>query len=83
MLSIKILTPEKTVFSGDISGITVRTVIGDVGILENHANYRAVLKSGDGTLYEGDTLRKITHGEGIISVENNSVTVLVRNCEIK
>ena len=43
---LQIITPDKTIYSGDAEQIIVRTTEGDVGILAGHENYVAMLPSG-------------------------------------
>lgn len=43
---LRILTPQKDFFSGEVERVIVRTTEGDVGILAKHEKYVAVLPSG-------------------------------------
>ena len=43
---LKIITPEKTFFSGETTQITVRTSGGDIGILAHHTSLVAALPAG-------------------------------------
>lgn len=45
-LILKIITPNKIIYQGEISYIKVRTTVGDIGILSNHTSYVGLINDG-------------------------------------
>ena len=80
--NLKVVTPEKVVYDGIVSRITVRTVSGDIGILKGHANYVAPLAIGElKVVYEDETEKYAAIAGGMISVEKDGTTILTTACE--
>lgn len=78
---LQIITPEKTVFDGDIEQVIVRTTVGDVGILKGHEPYCAAIGVGQmRVMVDGEFRRAATSG-GIIKVSRELTTILVQTCE--
>jgi F-type H+-transporting ATPase subunit epsilon len=74
---LEIVTPEKTLFSGEVIEIIVPGSDGSFGIRENHAPIVAVLK--DGEIEFTDTLnskQKFNVKGGIVEVLKNNIIVL-------
>ena len=51
---VEVLTPEGEVFSGEVSQVSTRTKVGEIGILANHAPLLAALRPTELRLFEGD-----------------------------
>jgi len=47
IISLKILTPEKTVYSDDVLKVVVTTESGEIGILPDHSPLVSIIKSGE------------------------------------
>ena len=76
-LSLKIITPEKTVFSGPVSSMTVPAVDGGIGILPGHAPLVTALDTGRASVTGADG--KVTWyaiSGGFLEVADNEVRVL-------
>ncbi|MCL1851331.1 MAG: ATP synthase F1 subunit epsilon [Bacteroidetes bacterium] len=75
-MNVEIITPDKEIFSGNISLIQLPGLDGLFEILENHADMVAALKKGKIKLVsEGKTLFFEING-GTLEVVNNKVQVL-------
>ena len=76
-LSLRVLTPTRTVLEAEVDSVTLRSVEGDKGILVNHEPYTAKLETGPLRAYIG---RELTHDlyvlGGTAMVQDNRVTVL-------
>ena len=74
---VEIISPDKTIFSGNASLIRCPGLNGWFEILEDHANMIAVLKKGKIKLVsEEETLYFEING-GVVEVLKNKVKVLV------
>jgi len=80
-LHAEVLTPEGSVFEGDVERLSTRTAVGEIGILANHVPVLArlmpttlrLVKSG------GDT-EVFAQAEGWLQVFANEALVLVGEC---
>ncbi len=75
--SLKIVTPDGLKFDGEVTGVSVRAITGDLGILAGHAPLvaplgmgRAVVNMADGTRRYGACIG------GMVTVMNGSVTLV-------
>jgi F-type H+-transporting ATPase subunit epsilon len=76
-MHLEILTPDETVFSGNINSVTVPGTKGPFTILKNHAPIISTLESGELSLLTTngiDLLYEIS--EGMIEVNQNRIMVL-------
>jgi len=74
---LEIITPEKTVFSGDISLIKVPGTKGSFEVLNNHAPLISTLDKGDiKVITSGDEEKNISIEGGVIEVRDNKIIVL-------
>ncbi|MDD5382670.1 MAG: hypothetical protein PHH60_03335 [Candidatus Margulisbacteria bacterium] len=75
---LEILTPDKLLFQGRASALSVKAVDGWLQVLPRHANYMNLLTAGELRLQtEDDTRLKIQHGGGVLEVSKEKVSVLV------
>ena len=74
---LSILTPEKTVFEGDVSYVEAPGTEGYLGVLAHHAALVTALASGTLTVREaGGTESRWQVDGGFFEVSNNAATVL-------
>ena len=88
---LEIITPEATLFSGDVESVAVPGVNGEFEMLNNHAPIVSLLKKGHVKIFgdiqlEEDVESKFTKGEkrgiwlainsGTIEINENKVIVL-------
>lgn len=82
---LEILTPEKSIFSGEVYGVQLPGIDGLFEVLQNHAPLVSALGKGAIKIINSDNKSKLTsHGPfdiagGFVEVLNNKVTVLVEN----
>jgi len=75
---LDILTPEKTIFSGDIKLIKVPGSNGSFEVMENHAPIISSLDKGELKITPKDGADIIYQIEGgVIEVNNNKAIVLI------
>lgn len=78
---IKVITPEKLFFEGDVDMITISGTDGELGILANHIPLAAALIPGELRIKQGDAWRSAAIASGFINVEENETLILVQTCE--
>jgi F-type H+-transporting ATPase subunit epsilon len=72
-----IVTPDRTLFDGQVQEVIARTTEGDVGILAGHIRYAALLKTGVLTVkLENGEYRKAAVASGVIKVTDDRTTVM-------
>ncbi|MEJ6510983.1 MAG: ATP synthase F1 subunit epsilon [Actinomycetota bacterium] len=77
-LAVELVSPERTLFSGDASMVRARTVGGgDIAFLTGHAPFVGALAIGtvEITLAEGGSEKAAVHG-GFIEVSHDRVKIL-------
>ena len=81
-MELIILTPGKTVYSGEVTAVNTPGVNGRLEILNNHAPLVASLKEGDVdvTTASNEQLSFKTSG-GFLEVLNNQVSILLETVE--
>jgi F-type H+-transporting ATPase subunit epsilon len=77
-LQAEVLTPEGPVFSGELTQISARTEVGEVGVLANHQPILARLVPSELRLYSSES-EVVTYAaaEGYLEVFANRARVLV------
>lgn len=79
-LSVKVLSPTKTLFDGVVYAVSAINKTGPFDILADHANFFSMLEPGDITVMTtpnlGDAL-KLPIAKGLIKVHDNKVTFFV------
>jgi F-type H+-transporting ATPase subunit epsilon len=76
-----LVSPEKLLFSGDVTQVDVPGVEGDFGVLAGHAPFIATLRPGILTVYgEGEPRRIVVFG-GFAEVSAEGLTVLAEVAE--
>lgn len=76
-MKLEIITPEKKLYSGDVTAVKLPGADGSFGILNNHAPIIASLKKG--TVKVTEASNKIENFEingGVVEVQNNNIIVL-------
>lgn len=80
-LYLKVVTPDKWFFEGEIDMLVARTIEGDVGILLNHSPLVTILDIGRLVIKDGDERKIAACAGGYIDVRNNNITVVSDACE--
>jgi len=81
-MSLKIITPNKIIYNGDIRMLTVRTVSGDQGILPFHAPLVTLLGIGFLKIYLLDNkMINYSISTGIMVVYKNIIKILTDDIE--
>jgi F-type H+-transporting ATPase subunit epsilon len=77
-LDVEVLTPEGEVFEGEVSQVSTRTEVGEIGILANHAPLLAALQPAELRLHlsSAETVR-YAQAHGWLQVFGNRARLLV------
>ncbi len=78
---LKVVTPDRLVFEGDVEQISVRTTTGDAGILAGHERYVAALGIGPFSIRQNGEKRYAAIANGFLKVGKTETTVLALTCE--
>ena len=76
-MELEIITPEKELFSGEISSVKLPGTNGGFEILNNHAPIISALTKGDIRIITADKKTEhLTINGGVIEMQNNKIVVL-------
>ena len=75
-LQVEIVTPEKSVFSGEVTEIVVPGWDGQLGVLAGHDALLSLLKCGVATLHTPTGKRAWVIGRGFADIGGTHVTLL-------
>lgn len=76
-LRLKIVTPEKIVYTGDVVSVRVPGTLGSFEILENHAPIISALDKGTADYVTADGGHQIQISGGFVEVQKNEVSLCV------
>jgi F-type H+-transporting ATPase subunit epsilon len=81
-LTLKVITPDKTVWDDRVDEIVLPSTTGQLGILSGHAPLLTGLDIGVMRIRPGKEWKAISLMGGFAEVENNEVKVLVNGAEM-
>ena len=82
-LNLEIVSPEKKVFKGNVSAVTVPGESGEFQVLYNHAPIVSILEIGRVKVKKENNDEDIyAISGGVIEVNNNNVSVLAETIEL-
>ncbi|PJE63570.1 ATP synthase F1 subunit epsilon [Candidatus Roizmanbacteria bacterium CG10_big_fil_rev_8_21_14_0_10_45_7] len=76
-LNVRILTPEKQVYQGNVQEVTCTTPDGEISILPNHMPLLSLLEDGVVILKEDREDRFFSAGSGFIETDGKEVRILI------
>lgn len=80
-MKLEILTPEKTLFRGEVETITLPGTMGSFQVLNNHAPLIAALEKGVLSYTVGNDSIEMVIEDGIVEVHDNRVVVCIEKGE--
>jgi F-type H+-transporting ATPase subunit epsilon len=75
-MKLEIVTPEATVYSGDVEMVTLPAIVGQMGIYPQHTPLMTQMVPGEIIVRKEGRDLFIAAGEGLIEVTNDRVAVL-------
>jgi ATP synthase F1, epsilon subunit len=78
MLRLKVISPEKILFDGDVESVTVPGTLGEFEVLENHAPIISSLNAGKMMfVVPNEGKMEINIAGGFVEVQKNEVSLCV------
>lgn len=77
MFKLKVVTPNKIFFDEEVEMAIFKTTVGDRAILKGHAPIVAGIKEGQLKVKTSGNFRDAKIGNGFVTVDNDTNTVLV------
>ena len=81
-LTLKVITPDKTVWDDEVEEIVLPSTTGQLGILTGHAPLLSALDIGVMRVRPGKEWKNIALMGGFAEVENDEIKVLVNSAEM-
>ncbi|SEM41835.1 ATP synthase F1 subcomplex epsilon subunit [bacterium A37T11] len=75
-MKLSIITPDKSVYEGEVTSVTVPGTLGSFEVLENHAPIISTLDDGKVIIRKHKEEEVIRIKGGVVEVIRNNVTVL-------
>ena len=76
-LKLRIVSPERIVFVGDVDSVTVPGTTGEFQVLPNHAPLISSLEAGNVVYDCAEGRKELTIAWGFAEVQNNNVSLCV------
>lgn len=80
-MQLEILTPEERALEAQVESVYLEGTLGRLGILPNHTTFVSKTEFGLLEYTEAGKKHHMLCGNGLVEVEDNRVTVLVRSAE--
>ncbi len=76
-LFCRVITPQQTIFDGEVDRVITRIADGEIGVLVDHAPTISTVEIGDVRILQGDETTVYATSDGFFKVSENLVQVLV------
>lgn len=76
-LFCRVITPQQTIFDGEVDRVIARIADGEMGVLVDHAPTISTVEIGDVRILQGDETTVYATSDGFFKVSENLVQVLV------
>ena len=77
-MKLDILSPEGTIFSGEVSLATFPGVVGSFTVLEDHAALISALQTGTIVIRQKDGEKSFSIEGGFVEVNDNEIAVCIQ-----
>ncbi len=75
-LHLKILTPEKEIYDGEVDEVIVPTESGEIGILPHHTNLMSQMVAGELRIKDGGKTQIMATGSGLLQMADNTLSIM-------
>ncbi|AIK95572.1 ATP synthase F1 subunit epsilon [Candidatus Odyssella acanthamoebae] len=76
-INLNLLTPEKTLFTGEVSMVVIPAEEGELGVLPKHAPFATTLRAGEVKIYHNDNVSDVfTISGGFAEIVNNKCEIV-------
>lgn len=79
--SLRIVTPDRAFFSGEVESLVIDTPTGEMGILYHTLPMVVILQAGTLRIRRNGRWMEATNSDGFVTVLREGVTVLTYSCE--
>ena len=76
---LEIITPEKKIFTGEVTSVQLPGTTGEFQILNNHAPIISTLKNGKVKVKDSSGLQTFDISSGVVEVLKNKIIVLAES----
>lgn len=81
LFQLKIITPERIFYEGEVSMVEFNTTEGEIGVLKNHIPLTTVIAPGIVTIHEEEENKKAVVHAGFAEILEEKVTILAEIAE--
>ena len=81
MIKVSVISPERTLFEGEVDSLIVPAFDGEVGILSGHAPMMTLLGTGELRLGSGAGARRFGVAGGFLQVVDDQVRVVTERAQ--
>ncbi len=81
MFSVKVITPDRTFYEGEVSMVEFTGTEGEMGIYKNHIPLTVILAPGVLRLHEAGDIKKAALHAGFVEILPEQVTILAEAVE--
>lgn len=81
MFSVKVITPDRTFYEGEVSMVEFTGTEGEMGIYKNHIPLTVILTPGVLRLHEAGDIKKAALHAGFVEILPEQVTILAEAVE--
>lgn len=81
MFDVKIITPDRVFYEGQVSMVEMKTSEGEIGIYKNHIPMTCIIEPGVLRLYEAESEKQAAVHAGFVEILQDKVTVLAEIAE--
>ncbi len=81
MLTVSVISPERTLYEGEATAVVAPAYDGEVGILTDHAPMMTLLGRGTLRLDGGAAAQRFTIDGGFLQVVDNHVRVVTEHAQ--
>ncbi len=80
-MQLKVVTPERILFEGDVNELVIDTKSGQITVFPNHQAMVTILKAGEAIIRTGEEERPLVLSGGILEVAQNKAVILADTAE--
>jgi F-type H+-transporting ATPase subunit epsilon len=82
-MRVEVVSPEKTLFSGEATQVITRTLSGEIAFLAGHAPFLGALAENHTRIYLADgTIQDVAVHRGFVEVSHDTVSILSDPAEL-
>jgi len=77
MLRLEITTPERTMFEGEVSSVSLPTADGEITVLPHHIPLMSIIAPGTAIIREKEREHVLAVSRGVVEIDGSTIRVLV------